>query len=49
MRSVFENYSEAERKAKILHEKVVKEYDWSVGIRKMQAELKRVNEERNPR
>jgi len=44
MRSVFENRSEADRKAKILHEKVVKEYDWSVGIRKMRDELSRVNQ-----
>lgn len=46
MRSVFENYAEAERKAALLRSRIVKEYDWSVGIRKMQAELKRVNEER---
>jgi len=46
MRSVFEDPELAQKKADLLRNKIVKEYDWSVGISKMHDELKRVNEER---
>lgn len=40
MRRVYENYSEAQQKAKLLREKIITEYNWNVAIDKMSAKLK---------
>lgn len=49
MRQVYEDYEEAQNKAQRLRAKILKEYDWSVGIRKMHHKLEVLNDARRPR
>jgi glycosyltransferase involved in cell wall biosynthesis len=46
MRRVFENPAEAKAKAQKLRARIVQDYDWSVGIRKMYQKLESLNDSR---
>jgi glycosyltransferase involved in cell wall biosynthesis len=44
MRDAFENRDKAQKKADLLRERIVTEYDWNIGIGKMHDKLKELND-----